>query len=44
MLGINIPEDETTNWKLEMDNGELSLIKKKRRVYYEGFFFRTFYS
>jgi len=28
MLGINIPENETTNWKLEMDNGELSLIKK----------------
>ena len=28
MLGINIPEDETTDWKLEMDNGELSLIKK----------------
>ena len=28
MLGINMSEDETTNWKLEMDNGELSLIKK----------------
>ena len=28
LLGINIPENETTDWKLEMDNGELSLIKK----------------
>ena len=28
MLGINIPENETTNWKLEIDNGELSLVKK----------------
>ena len=28
MLGITIPENETTDWKLEMDNGELSLIKK----------------
>ena len=27
MLGINIPEDEKGNWKVEMDNGDCSLIK-----------------
>mgnify|MGYP003134271980 FL=1 len=27
MLGINIPEDEKGNWKVEIDNGECSLVK-----------------
>ena len=27
MLGINIPEDEKGEWKVEMDNGECSLVK-----------------
>ena len=27
MLGINIPENQIGNWKIEMDNGECSLIK-----------------
>ena len=27
MLGINIPENQIGNWKVEIDNGECSLIK-----------------
>ena len=27
MLGINIPENQIGNWKIEMDNGECSLVK-----------------
>jgi len=27
LLGINIPENQIGNWKIEMDNGECSLVK-----------------
>ena len=28
MLGINIPENQIGNWKIEIDNGECSLVKQ----------------
>ena len=35
MLGINIPENQIGNWKIEMDNGECSLVKISMNIYYE---------